>query len=372
MKRTIYLMRHGEIQEDGEPRRCIGHTDLPLTREGEKQALRLREYFDSRPVTAVYSSPLIRCLQTAQIAFPDHEIRICEGLVEQFCGEWEGLDFTEIKERDPAYYAARGHDLAAHPPKGGETLSSCLERMKEAVLKIASESTGDIAIIAHSTVNRTLIAWLLDIPLEELQSVPQPPSCINKLVVKGETLILRSIGQVPHAVPSDEEIMALWDRFDLPAHIRAHTSAVANVSAKLARALEETDPVDIDLLRAAAKLHDIARLRPHHAHVGCEWIREAGYPLVAEIVETHDAIIKPVGRWSAALLLNMADKYGSETEIVSLQVRFERSRQKCTTREAVQALEDRYDAALRMEKQWQEKTGIDEDVAVWLQKRRNG
>lgn len=65
--RTIYLIRHGAVYEEGEIHRCLGHTDVPLTKRGERQAGKTAEWFRDKEIRNIYTSPLQRCVKTAQI-----------------------------------------------------------------------------------------------------------------------------------------------------------------------------------------------------------------------------------------------------------------------------------------------------------------
>lgn len=126
---------------------CLGRTDLPLGEEGLRQAEEMAKRLP--PVTALYSSPLRRAVQTAQAV--GQEIRILEGLQEFYAGEWDGLTFEEIRIRYPELYAARGKDLSI-PLPGAEDTAEGLARFNRAMETAAQESPGDFAAVAHGGV----------------------------------------------------------------------------------------------------------------------------------------------------------------------------------------------------------------------------
>lgn len=106
--RTIYLIRHGEPERTGHVSRCLGHTNLALSIRGRKESMELASWFKSRCVEAVYSSPLSRCMETAEyIAGEQQRVHVEEGLVELDAGEWENMEFTEIRSRYPQLYEER-------------------------------------------------------------------------------------------------------------------------------------------------------------------------------------------------------------------------------------------------------------------------
>lgn len=146
MKR-VYLIRHGLPDFSGGERMCLGSTDLPLAPEGLAQAERMAAALP--PVTAVFSSPLTRAVQTARTICP--EITLVEGLRELDYGEWEGLTFPQIRQRYPELYAARAADLTLQPP-GAEPNGAGLARFTAAMAEAAGRSPGDFAVVAHGGI----------------------------------------------------------------------------------------------------------------------------------------------------------------------------------------------------------------------------
>lgn len=145
MKR-VYLIRHALPDFPGGQRMCLGRTDIPLGPEGLEQARVMAGNLP--PVTAVYSSPLRRAVQTARaIAEPV----ILEDLREMDAGEWDGLTFAQIQQRYPELYAARGQDLTLPLPEG-EDREAGLRRFCGAMAYAAAESPGDLAVVAHGGI----------------------------------------------------------------------------------------------------------------------------------------------------------------------------------------------------------------------------
>ena len=146
MKR-VYLIRHGLPEFPEGQRQCIGSTDLPLSLEGTAQAVDMARSLP--PVTAVFSSPLTRAVQTARAIRPD--FTVLHGLRELDYGRWEGLTFPEIRENYPVLYAARGNDFSIQPP-GAENCEEGLARFSAAMAEAARQSPGDLAVVAHGGI----------------------------------------------------------------------------------------------------------------------------------------------------------------------------------------------------------------------------
>ena len=104
------------------------------------------------------------------------------------------------------------------------------------------------------------------------------------------------------------------------------------------------------LLSAAALLHDICRTEPNHAFAGAQKLRDLGYPEIADIVAVHhDWSGEP---FDESALLYLADKYMQGDQRVTLEERFERSRAKCHTEQALCAHDRRYRLALEAQQQY--------------------
>ena len=145
--KKVYLIRHGLPDFPGGKGMCIGTTDIPMGDKGLAQAAQMAEKLPA--VTAVFSSPLTRAVQTAQaIGLP---VTILPDLREMHAGEWDGLTFDEIRQRYPELYAARASDLTI-PLPGAENHEEGLHRFAAAMEKAANLAPGDFAVVAHGGI----------------------------------------------------------------------------------------------------------------------------------------------------------------------------------------------------------------------------
>lgn len=145
--KQVYLIRHGLPDFPGGKKLCLGTTDIPMGPAGLRQAAEMAKRLP--PVTAVFSSPLTRAVQTAQaIGLP---VTVLPGLRELYAGAWDGLTFDQIRAQYPELYAARAHDLTL-PLPGAEDPDEGLARFVKAMAQAALESPGDFAVVAHSGI----------------------------------------------------------------------------------------------------------------------------------------------------------------------------------------------------------------------------
>ena len=167
----LILTRHGETVAN---RNNIfrGRQDFPLNEVGIKQAQALAEHLYQRTkqigkISAIYSSPLSRALDTAKPVAEKFgiEVIVDERFTNISLGEWEGVPHSEIAEKFPEKY----HLWRTEPEKlvipGGEKLADVQRRSVEGVMRIIERHPGEtVAIVTHRAVLKPLIAGLIDIP----------------------------------------------------------------------------------------------------------------------------------------------------------------------------------------------------------------
>lgn len=119
----IHLIRHGLTQANLDGCYIGSRTDLPLCPQGRQQLEELRESWEYPFVDRVYTSPLLRAKETAEILFPDRLLETVDNLRELDFGEFEGRSAAEL-EKDPAFQKWISSPASACPPKGesGEQL----------------------------------------------------------------------------------------------------------------------------------------------------------------------------------------------------------------------------------------------------------
>ena len=358
--KTIYLVRHAQPRSG--KHRCLGHTDVPLDDIGLYQAARLCEWFEDKPIAAVCSSPLERCAQMARIIADGRmPIIIRHGLKEMDGGLWENMSFDDIRKQYPKEYEERGKHLGTVAPPEGESVMEAGARFGTCMEQLAREIDGDFVVVGHSGASRGFLCPLLGVDPDEVFTIPQPYGALSVLQWEDGKFKVLSVGLMPDLWPDDYAQKQLMEKYEMSEKVIAHCLAVSDLACDWAQRLEKTGvTVDTGLLYAACNLHDIDRAADgeNHAKKGAELLEKEGFPAVAELIRQHHDL-----KSDAPLegkLLYLADKMIRETERVSLAQRFESSKEKCRTAEALSAWQNRYDAALKVETELKSLLGLDE------------
>lgn len=177
----IYLVRHGQV-EGFEEKRYNGQADVRLTPLGFQQFGALRERLRDKPVAAVYSSDLSRCLEGARLLAAPHGLQpvAVPALRELHIGHWQGRTWEEIRRSHPAEWQGRLADIVNFRVRGAENLLDVRKRVRPVIRNLLDRHSGrEIVIVGHGGVNRILLLDLLGAPLSSMFRLEQDFGCLN-------------------------------------------------------------------------------------------------------------------------------------------------------------------------------------------------
>jgi len=196
---VIYLLRHGEVAQ-ADPRRFIGHLDVPLSRHGEAQcraqARRLRDV----SIGALYTSDLVRARHSGEIIGAPHGLTptLVPDLREMAMGRWEGLTADEIRRREPDAFADWMARIGEFPFPEGESVPDLVARAGPAFDAIVARASGaGVAIVAHGGTNRALLCRVLGLPLARLLALGQDYGALTILERRDRAWVLRRLNERP-------------------------------------------------------------------------------------------------------------------------------------------------------------------------------
>ena len=171
----IVFVRHGQSTANAEGR-WQGQLDYELSEEGRKQSELLRDRFLSEAFLPnfVYSSPLIRALETAEIALPDTNLIQIDDLKEGGAGIFEGKNMDEIHVEYPEIALEFQRTKNFNSVPGAESRYDFRKRAEKVVdfLVKGHDKNEKIAVFTHSGFLMFIVAviigtnriWTLRIP----------------------------------------------------------------------------------------------------------------------------------------------------------------------------------------------------------------
>ncbi len=226
MVKNLFLIRHGHTIGSDTEKRYKGSIDVPLSEKGIIQIRQTAKFISeflkrddknvddrekmTKGLNAIYCSPLSRALKSAEIIAEPFGItpKIIPDLRERNFGIWEGMTFSEIRDKYPEEFEAwAGNPLIYCPIKGESTievrdrviraldeiLNSPIEQKEDMLidnkgkdnsLKAYHASEQDhfrinVAIVAHGGVNRIILCHIMGIPLENIFRIEQDYAAVN-------------------------------------------------------------------------------------------------------------------------------------------------------------------------------------------------
>lgn len=202
----LYIVRHGATPHNlFDPPRMQGrHIDESLDDLGRTQAEMVAQVLATRDVAAVYASPLKRAMETAEAIARPHDLTPVgvAGLAEADVGRWEDRAWPEIAENDREAYLAFREDPVAHGYPGGENLRAVTDRVKAAIDEFAANHLGQqIAVSAHSVVNRLYLGELLHVPVAMRRKIPQDNCCLSIVKWRPDKQRVITLNAVEHLGP---------------------------------------------------------------------------------------------------------------------------------------------------------------------------
>jgi broad specificity phosphatase PhoE len=194
MKTKIFIQRHGE-SEGNANQLYLGHTDLPLTAVGLKQARLCAEYLKDEKIDAIYSSDLIRASHTAEphARLRGMEVVLRRELRELNVGLWENRRIDDIiAEWGDEFLVGWRQNYGTFCPPGGEAVLDGGKRFFKELVRIAKAHPGEVVLIAsHAAVIRASWGLVSNIPPEDMGRDTRFPTnaSVTRIEFDGERLI---------------------------------------------------------------------------------------------------------------------------------------------------------------------------------------
>ena len=153
----IYIIRHGQTELNN--RQALqGKSDHPLNAQGIAQAKTAASRLLERGIIfdRVFSSPLIRAVQTARIVAPGVSVETDDRLIEMHYGPYEGMDLHALAPEVIAFFGDFIHNPA---PRGMEPLADVVARTG-AFMEEIKAYRGNVLISTHAIAMKGILEYL--------------------------------------------------------------------------------------------------------------------------------------------------------------------------------------------------------------------
>jgi len=205
---VILLVRHGENEWVKKGRLAGWIPGVHLNEKGQEQAVNAAARLAHIAITAVYSSPVTRCLETARPIADifDLPIQPLEAIGEVRYGKWEGKKIKKLAKK-PEWYIVQ-HFPSRHHFPAGESLREVQNRAVTALEALSQQHEKEtIVVVSHADVIKMVLAHYLGVHLDLFQRIVISPASVSviELTPKGMVRILRLNDDGPLQISQPKE-----------------------------------------------------------------------------------------------------------------------------------------------------------------------
>lgn len=190
----LYIVRHGQSESNAAHIMQGSKIDKPLTEKGIQQARVTKEKLTGIQFDRVYSSPLIRAAQTAEIITGPNVTTIFDPRLKEFdYGKWDGQKIEKLVDKYPEYFRNGANFKNAWQTSGGESYDQAFDRLTSFTDDLP-HNVNNILIVSHGMTIKLWIALILGIRFPERIAEPRN-SGITHLQIINKMLLLRGYGE---------------------------------------------------------------------------------------------------------------------------------------------------------------------------------
>lgn len=181
----ILLVRHGQNEWVKKKRLAGWIPNVHLNDEGKKQANNVAERLAHLPVKALYSSPVTRCMETAEYVARalKLEVQELEAVGEVRYGQWEGAEIETLSE-EKSWYAVQHFPSRFRFPQG-EALRDVQARAVAALEELSGKYEKDdmLVVVSHADLIKLLLAHYLGVHIDLFQRIIVSPASVSILAL---------------------------------------------------------------------------------------------------------------------------------------------------------------------------------------------
>lgn len=200
---VLLLIRHGVTDATGKHLYGRG-PGVHLSQRGREQAHGLAQRVAGVRLDAVYSSPLERCMETAEAvaAAAGLQVRTLPGVLEVDVGRWTGRTFASLRRTKQWRLIHEVPSATAFP--GGESLAAAQHRTVAALAEVVERHRGPVAVVSHGDPIRLALAHYAGLHLDLFRRLEAAPGSVSAVAFggRGPRLVrLNDTGSLDDLVP---------------------------------------------------------------------------------------------------------------------------------------------------------------------------
>lgn len=153
----LFMIRHGQTTANLH-KVYAGQSDVQLTELGRQQAINIRPILKDISFDKVFSSDLVRAIDTQTLSLPDMIAETTPLLREYNVGSLEGMHFSECRARYGEIY----RQTTDYSSFGGESTSMVCSRLKTFITTLEDKPWDNVAVFAHNGIMKCMLRLVLN------------------------------------------------------------------------------------------------------------------------------------------------------------------------------------------------------------------
>ncbi|HHZ62860.1 MAG TPA: histidine phosphatase family protein [Dehalococcoidia bacterium] len=197
---NLILVRHGET-EFNRQRLILGRGPEPLNATGQAQALAAAVAVSRNAPFVLYSSPIVRTIQTAEAIASECSVAFTPmpGLEEIDAGDLEGLTGSQLQEQYPDVMRGWRNDPASAKMPNGESLGDVQNRTWAVINDIAQRHEDDtVVVVTHNFPIQAILCKALGMPLNNFRQLRVDLGSITQMDVRDSVFTMLSMNETWH------------------------------------------------------------------------------------------------------------------------------------------------------------------------------
>lgn len=201
---TRFLLVRHAVNDFVKTGRLAGWTPgVHLNEDGKVQAEAIGQRLAKAPLTAIYSSPLERTIETAQSIAQHHpnlKLQMEAGVGEVRYGEWQGKTIKKLAKQKPWYTVQHFPSRMQFPQ--GETMRGVQARAVDTIERLRLQhEKGLVVVVSHSDVIKMILAHYLGMHPDMFQRLNISPASLSVLSLEDNRPVVDIVNDTSHLPP---------------------------------------------------------------------------------------------------------------------------------------------------------------------------
>ncbi len=192
---NLFLVRHTEVEGEHASERCVGQSDVPLSKRGKQDIRMLVEQLKPLVPKRLISSDLSRCLRLAEKLGEalSMTVEVKSAWREVSFGVWENQTWADLRAQYPEQLEAWMNNFVTIAPPGGESFLTLQSRVDAELNALKESPAQTVLVVTHAGAMRAALSSAIGLPLERAFSIYLNYGALVHLSLNRDRWVLKNL-----------------------------------------------------------------------------------------------------------------------------------------------------------------------------------